>query len=82
MYIGFMSYSDANITVYGFHVQRNIECNIEHLALLKNLHDALQVYITDKKRILSDSPLKTQSNATNSEQLFHIDQHLCHLVER
>ena len=59
------------------HINRDRECPV----LPQSIHDALQVNFTDETIIVDKNPLRILSNATNSDQLFCINHHLCHLME-
>ncbi len=82
MHSGFVADADANIAVRGRHVGRHVERDRERLALLQQLRDALQIHRTDKTSITAHNPFKARANAPDAEYLFHVHNHLCHLIER
>ena len=81
MYSGFVADADADISVCGCHVRRHVKRDREGPSLPQNLHNALHVHCTCETSIASGNPLRARSNATDAEQIFIIENHLCHLME-
>ena len=80
MYNGLISDADANIVVCGLHVHSYINHEKECPELPQNIHDALQVHCTDETSIADDNILRSQSNDTDTNQIFCIDHHLYQLT--
>ena len=82
MYSGFVADADADISVCGRHMRRHVKRDRESPELPQNLHDSLNIYLTDETIIEADNPLIARYNYTKDKHLFCIDNHMFHLMER